>query len=162
MRSSSPHHELQEVAGAVAEAGLSWSEVFVSAQVAAEDLGYDGTIRAVDQMMGWLGIGGLNLALVGPGRPSLGKKQVLSTDPACAGSDFGWELCVAGSIAAVEHMQIMGTVDALGAYDWTVHWLQRFWPLLHEPLAAVQLTFDTFASSHRAAAKYCLMRGVQA
>ncbi|CAE7579534.1 unnamed protein product [Symbiodinium natans] len=59
-------------------------------------------------------------------------------------------------------MQIMGTVDALGASDLTARWLQRFWPLLHEPLAAVQLTFGTFASSHRAAAKYCLMRGVQA
>ncbi|CAE7307458.1 unnamed protein product [Symbiodinium sp. CCMP2592] len=165
VRSSSSFDELQEIAGTVADAGISWSEVFVMLQIVNEDLGYDGTVMAVDRIMGGLGIASISLALVGAGRAGTesgkGKSDIFSFDPSCARSDFGWELCIAGSLAAVEHMKYMGTVQAFGAHDWSVRWLQRFWPLLHEPLSAMLLTFDTLATSHRASVKYCLMRGVQ-
>ena len=163
VRSSISFDELQEIAGTVADSGLSWSEIFVTLQIANEDLGYDGTVMAVDRIMGGLGIASISLALVGAGRVQIegGGRSIFSTDPSCAHSDFGWELCIAGSLAAVEHMKYMGTVRAFGAHDWSVRWLQRFWPLLHEPLSAMLLTFDTLATSHRASVKYCLMRGVQ-
>ena len=144
---------------------MSWSEVFVTLQIVNEDLGYDGTVMAVDRIMGGLGIASISLALVGAGRTGTesgkGESGTFSFDPSCAQSDFGWELCIAGSLAAVEHMKYMGTVRAFGAHDWSVRWLQRFWPLLHEPLSAMLLTFDSLATSHRASVKYCLMRGVQ-
>ena len=159
MPSSVTHQELQDIALTVADTAHSWSDLFFTAQITPGDLSYDSTFLAVNRMLQGLGASSIDLVLISQGRFW---GQVVSTDPPCAHTDFGWDLCVKSAVAAAEHMRLSGVVRAVGAFDWTVERLQKLWPFLRAPLAALQLTFDTFANSHLAALKFCVMTGIQA
>ena len=157
---SGDYEELPKIAAAVAEAALPWSELFVSARILPGDLGYDGTFLAVKRLLQGLGAPRIDLVLVSSGDNAEG--QAWQTTPLCAQSEFGWELCVKSSLAALEHLQLSGQVGHIGAHDWSVQSLQTVAPVLRAPLAALELTFDTFANSHLAALKLGLIKGIQA
>ncbi|CAE7255581.1 unnamed protein product [Symbiodinium sp. CCMP2592] len=153
VRSSSSHWELQEMALMLEEAGVPLSELFVSLHIDSADLSYTGTILAVDRILHSLGLSKLDLVLIGPGE--------VAEEAPCAVSAEALQLCLAGGLAAVEHLRLRGLVVAPpGAFDWPLFQMQRLWPLLRMPLAAMHLTFDSFAGSHMPSLKLCLLRGV--
>eukprot|EP00439_Symbiodinium_sp_Y106_P085707 s828_g29.t1 len=156
---SGDYEELPKIAAAVAEAALPWSELFVSARILPGDLGYDGTFLAMNRMLQELGAPRIDLVLVSSGEK--GERQAGPATPPCAQSEFGWELCAKSSLAALEHLQLSGKVAHIGAHDWSVQSLQTLSPVLRAPLAALELTFDTFANSHLAALKLGLIKGIQ-
>ena len=157
---SGDYEELPKIAAAVAEAALPWSELFVSARILPGDLGYDGTFLAMNRMLQELGAPRIDLVLVSSREK--GERQAGPATPPCAQSEFGWELCAKSSLAALEHLQLSGKVAHIGAHDWSVQSLQTLSPVLRAPLAALELTFDTFANSHLAALKLGLIKGIQA
>ncbi|OLQ10250.1 hypothetical protein AK812_SmicGene6073 [Symbiodinium microadriaticum] len=147
VRSSSSHRNLQEMAWVLEEAGVTLSELFVSLHIDSADLSYTATILAVERILHSLRLSKLDLVLVGPGE-------------AGGVSEEAREL-LAGSLAAVEDLRMRGQVVASpGAFDWPLDQMQRLLPLIPEPLAAMHLTFDSFAGSHMPSLKLCLMRGV--
>ncbi|CAE7713818.1 unnamed protein product [Symbiodinium sp. CCMP2456] len=154
---SSSHRKLREMTLVLEEAGVALSDLFVSLHIDSADLSYTGTILAVERILHSLRLSKLDLVLVG--HVDLGEAGGVGVAP-CAVSEEARELCLAGSLAAVEDLRLRGQVVASpGAFDWPLDQMQRLLPLLPKP-AAMHLTFDSFAGSHIPSLKLCLMRGV--
>lgn len=132
---------------AVAEAlqnrrlGNPGSDVFISAELALPDLGYEKSVNALQRMLELLEISHFDLVLVGAG------------DSGCG------EVCVSGSLAAAEHIVVRGG-GVVGVSGWSLLQLQRMTPLFRKPLRAVKLEMDFLAASHLPVVKYCLAKHI--